>query len=39
MPPTEVANKLITADDIAAGVPDQGNFPSLHAAGYEANVC
>jgi putative transposase len=39
MPPTEVAINPITADDIAAGVPDRVNFPTLHAAGYEANVC
>lgn len=38
MPPSEVAINPITADDLAAGVPDQVNFPTLHAAGYRANA-
>ena len=36
--PSEVAINPITADDLAAGVPDQVNFPTLHAAGYRANA-
>ena len=38
MPPTEVAINPISAEDIAEGVVDSVNFPTLHAAGYQANV-
>lgn len=38
MPPTEVAINPISAQDIAEGVVDAVNFPTLHAAGYQANA-
>lgn len=38
MPPTEVAINPISAQDIADGVADAANFPTLHAAGYQANA-
>lgn len=38
MPPTEVAINPISAEDIAEGVVDKVNFPTLHAAGYQANA-
>jgi putative transposase len=38
MPPTEVAINPISAEDIAEGVVDEVNFPTLHAAGYQANA-
>lgn len=38
MPPIEVAINPISAEDIADGVIDAVNFPTLHAAGYQANT-
>ena len=38
MRPTEVAIKPISAEDIADGVVDRVNFPTMHAAGYQANA-
>ena len=38
MPPAEVAINPISAEDIAEGVVDHVNFPTLHAAGYESNA-
>ncbi len=38
MPPTEVAINPISAEDIAEGVVDAVNFPTLHAAGYQPNA-
>ncbi len=38
MPPTEVAINPISAEDIAEGVVDAVNFPTLHAAGYQSNA-
>lgn len=38
LPPTEVAINPISAEDIAEGVVDAVNFPTLHAAGYDANA-
>lgn len=38
MPPTEVAINPISDDQIADGVLDAVNYPTLHAAGYQANA-
>ena len=38
MPPTAVAINPISAEDIAEGVVDTVNFPTLHAAGYQSNA-
>lgn len=38
MPPVEVAINPISAEDIADGVVDAVNFPTLSAAGYKANI-
>lgn len=38
MPPTEVAINPISEDDIAEGVVDSVNFPTLRAAGYQENL-
>jgi len=38
MPPTEVAINPINDQDIAEGVVDAVNFPTLHAAGYQSNA-
>lgn len=38
MPPVEVAINPISADDVAEGVIDAVNFPTLSAAGYQANI-
>lgn len=38
MPPTEVAINPISEEELAAGVADKVNFPTLHAAGYQANA-
>ena len=38
MPPTEVAINPISAENIADGVVDKVNFPTMHAAGYQANA-
>jgi hypothetical protein len=38
MPPTEVAINPISANDIEEGVRDAVNFPTLRAAGYQANA-
>jgi len=38
MPPTQVAINPISAEDIAEGVVDAVNFPTLHAAGYQSNA-
>jgi putative transposase len=38
MPPTEVVINPISAEDIAEGVIDAVNFPTLHAAGYQSNA-
>jgi len=38
MPPTEVAINPISAEDIAEGIVDTVNFPTLHAAGYQTNA-
>ena len=38
MPPNEVAINPISAEDIADGVVDEVNYPTLHAAGYQANA-
>ena len=38
MPPTEVAINPISAEDVAEGVLDAVNFPTLHAAGYQSNA-
>lgn len=38
MPPAEVAINPISAEDIAEGAVDAVNFPTLHAAGYQANA-
>ncbi len=38
MPPNEVAINPISAEDIAEGVIDAVNFPTLHAAGYQSNA-
>jgi len=37
-PPTVVAINPISADDIAEGIIDDVNFPTLRAAGYQANA-
>jgi len=38
MPSTEVAINPLSAEDIAEGVVDSVNFPTLHAAGYQPNA-
>ena len=38
MPPTEVAINPISEEDIAEGIVDTVNFPTLHAAGYQTNA-
>ena len=38
LPPTEVAINPISAEEIAEGVVDAVNFPTLHAAGYQSNA-
>jgi putative transposase len=38
MPPTEVAINPISGEDIAEGIVDAVNFPTLHAAGYQSNA-
>jgi len=37
-PPTEVAINPISVEDIAEGMVDTVNFPTLRAAGYRANA-
>jgi putative transposase len=38
MPPSEIAINPISAEDIAEGVVDAVNFPTLYAAGYQENA-
>ena len=38
IPPIEVAINPISTEDIADGVIDAVNFPTLHAAGYQENT-
>jgi len=38
MPPTEVAINPLSAGDIAEGVVDSMNFPTIHAAGHQSNA-
>jgi putative transposase len=39
LPPTEVSINPISAEEIASGVIDRVNFPTLSAAGYERIAC
>jgi len=38
VPPNEVAINPISAEEIAEGVVDIVNYPTLHSAGYQANL-
>ncbi len=39
LPPTEVSINPISAEEIASGVIDRVNFPTLSAAGYQRIAC